>query len=132
MSRRKTRRASIDYLAYLAVRSVVAFAQMLTIEQSCALARGLAWLLYHIDARHRKVGLENLAHAYAGGLSDIERDQIIRGVYRHFCTMLMEILHIPRKIHLTNWRDWVVLQGHVKILDLFLDGDRPLILLTGH
>jgi KDO2-lipid IV(A) lauroyltransferase len=132
MPRRKTRRAWVDYLAYLAVRSLVAFAQMLTIEQSYALARGLAWLLYHVDARHRNVGLDNLKHAYGGGLSDPERDEIVRGVYRHFCTMLMEILHVPRKIRLETWREWVVLVGHVPILEAFMDGDRPLIFLTGH
>jgi KDO2-lipid IV(A) lauroyltransferase len=132
MPRRKTRRAWVDYLAYLAVRCLVAFAQMLTIEQSYELARGLAWVLYHIDARHRKVGLENLQHAYGAKLSEHERDRIVRGVYRHFCMMLIEILHTPRKLHLTNWRDRVQLVGHVPILEAFIDGDRPLIFLTGH
>jgi KDO2-lipid IV(A) lauroyltransferase len=132
MPRRKTRRAWVDYLAYLAVRCLVAVAQMLSIEQSYALARRLAWVLYHVDARHRKVGLENLAHAYGGRLSAHERDQIVRGVYRHFCMMLIEILHAPRKLHLTNWRNWVELVGHVQILEAFIDGDRPLIFLSGH
>jgi KDO2-lipid IV(A) lauroyltransferase len=132
MPRRKTRSAWVDYLAYLAVRCLVALAQMLTIEQSYALARGLAWVFYHIDARHRHVALENLAHAFGGSLSQGERDQIVRGVYRHFCTMLIEILHIPRKIRLATWRDSVVLVGHVPILEAFMDGDRPLIFLTGH
>jgi KDO2-lipid IV(A) lauroyltransferase len=131
MARRKPRRAWVDYLAYLAVRCLVAFAQMLTIEQSYALARSLAWVLYNVDTRHRKVGLENLAHAY-GTLSAHEHDQIVRGVYRHFCTMLIEILHAPRKLHLTNWRDSVVLVGHVPILEAFINADRPLIFLTGH
>ena len=39
MPRHKVRRPWLDYLVYLAVRLVVAFAQMLTIEQSYALAR---------------------------------------------------------------------------------------------
>jgi len=132
MARRKTRRLWLDYLAYLAVRSLVAFAQMLSIEQSYALARCLAWVLYHVDARHRQVGLENLAHAFGDRLSDRERDQIVRGVYRHFCTMLMEILHIPRKLHLTNWRDRVILVGLEPMMDQLLTGNRPVIILTGH
>jgi len=132
MPRSKRRRPWLDYVAYLAVRSLVAFAQMLTIEQSYSLARGLAWVLYHVDERHRKVGLDNLTHAFGDSLSDQERDQIVRGVYRHFCKMLMEILHIPRKLHLTNWRERVVLVGHAPILDKFMDGDRPMIFLTGH
>jgi KDO2-lipid IV(A) lauroyltransferase len=129
---KRPRSRILDYLAYLAVRILVAFAQMLSIEQSYALARGLAWLLYHVDSRHRKVGLENLVHAFGDRFSEQGRDQIIRGVYVHFCTMLMEILHTPRKLHLTNWREWIVLEGLAPIMDQFLTGDRPLIILTGH
>ena len=66
MPRRKSRLPWIDYLVYLAVRLVVvAFAQMLTIEQSYALARFLAWVIYQVDTRHREVGLENLRLALA-------------------------------------------------------------------
>jgi KDO2-lipid IV(A) lauroyltransferase len=132
MPRQKKSRPWLDYLAYLAVRLLVAFAQMLSIGQAYALARFLAWVLYHVDARHRQVGLENLTHAYGDRLNDRERDQIVRGVYRHFCMMLMEILHTPRKIHLTNWRDRVVLVGHAPIMDRLMTGDRPMIFLTGH
>ncbi len=53
MPRSKKRRPWLDYLVYLAVRFVVAFAQMLTIEQSYALARFLAWVIYQVDTRHR-------------------------------------------------------------------------------
>ena len=49
MPRHKIRRPWLDYLVYLAVRLVVAFAQMLTIEQSYALARFLAWVMYQVD-----------------------------------------------------------------------------------
>ena len=45
--------------------------------------------------------------------------------------MIMEILHIPRKIHLTNWRDYVRLVGHEPVLDRLLTGG-PIIFLTGH
>ena len=61
-----------------------------------------------------KVGLENLKHGVRRPISrPAERDQIVRGVYRHFCMMLMEILHMPRKLHLTNWRDHIELVGTV-------------------
>ncbi len=129
---KRPRSRILDYFAYLVVRFLVAFAQMLSIEQSYALARGLAWILYHVDSRHRKVGLENLAHAFGDRFSEQDRDQIIRGVYSHFCTMLMEILHTPRKLHLTNWREWIVLEGLAPIMDHLLTGARPLIILTGH
>jgi KDO2-lipid IV(A) lauroyltransferase len=132
MPRKKSRRPWADYLVYLAVRLVVALAQMLTIEQSYALADFLARVIYHLDARHRRVGHENLARAFGGRLTEDQRDRIIRGVYTHFCRMLMEILHTPRKIHLTNWRDRIELVGHVPIMDRLITGGRPMIFLSGH
>src|SRR5262249_15381865 len=90
MPRQRVRRPWLDYLVYLVVRSLVAFAQMLSIEQSYALARFLGWVLYHADKRHREVGLENLKHAYGEAMPEKERDQVVRGVYCHFCTMLIE------------------------------------------
>src|SRR3954451_14061656 len=131
MPRHKVRRPWLDYLVYLAVRLVVAFAQMLTIEQSYALARGLAWVMYKVDRRHRVVGVENLAAAFGDRYDDQERDRIVRGGYLHFCMMIMEILHIPRKIHLTNWRKYARLVGHEAVLDRLLTGG-PIIFLTGH
>ena len=131
MPRHKIRRPWLDYLVYLAVRLVVAFAQMLTIEQSYALARCLAWLMYKVDVRHREVGIENLKMAFGDQYTEADRDRIVRGVYLHFCMMLMEILHIPRKIHPTNWRQYVELVGHEPILDRLMTGG-PMIMLTGH
>jgi Kdo2-lipid IVA lauroyltransferase/acyltransferase len=132
MPRRKKRRLWVDYLAYLAVRFVVAFAQMLSVEQSYALARFLASVIYHIDKRHRQVGLDNLTQAFGDQYNDLERDQIVRGVYRHFCMMLMEILHTPRRIHLENYRDRIELVGLAPMMDHWITGNRPLIILTGH
>jgi KDO2-lipid IV(A) lauroyltransferase len=128
---RRPRRRSIDYLAYLAVRIVVCVAQALSIEQSYAFARFLAAILYHVDRRHRQVGLDNLEKAFGDRYSEAERDQIVRSVYRHFCTVLMEILHIPRKLHPTTWRNRITLTGHEPVLSHLMAGG-PLILLTGH
>lgn len=132
MSRRRKRTRRGDYLIYLVFRVVVAFAQSLSIEQAYGLARVFAWLAYKVDRRHRAVGLENLAIAFGDRYTAVERDRIVRGVYRHFCMMLMEIMLTPRSFHLTNWRDRVELVGHGPILDHFMTADRPLIFLSGH
>jgi KDO2-lipid IV(A) lauroyltransferase len=132
MARSKKRRLWLDYLAYLAVRFVVAFAQMLSIEQSYALARFLGWIIYKVDSRHRQVGIDNLGRAFGDQFTAAERDQIVRGVYRHFCMMLMEILHTPRKLRLENWRGTIELAGLAPLMDHLISGSSPLIVLTGH
>ena len=131
MPRNKRRRAWLDYLVYLAVRLIVASAQTLTLAQSYALARALAWLMYKVDARHRAVGIENLRVVYGDSLDDAQRDRMVRAVYLHFCMMIMELLHIPRKIHRTNWRQYAELVGHVPVMDRLMSGE-PVIMLTGH
>ncbi|MFO0907741.1 MAG: lysophospholipid acyltransferase family protein [Isosphaeraceae bacterium] len=127
----RPRSRSIDYLVYLAVRWVVAFAQILSVEQSYTLARFMARIFYRLNRRHREVGLENLRLAFGDTYSLAERDQIVRQVYEHFCMMMMEILHIPRKLHPTTWRDRITLVGHEAVLERLIEGG-PLIMLSGH
>lgn len=131
MARKKVQRPWLDYLVYLVVRSLVFTVQSMPIAPSYALARGLAWLMYTVDKRHRLVGLENLRLAYGDAMTEAERDQVVRGVYRHFCMMLMEIFHTPKRIRLENYRKYIQLAGHGPVLDRLITGE-PMILLTGH
>jgi KDO2-lipid IV(A) lauroyltransferase len=128
---KKPRKPALDFAVYLGVRLIVGIAQALSTEQSYALARLIGGVLYRFDRRHRTVGLENLQHAFGDRYNSAQRDAIIRGVYRHFATMLMEILQIPRKMHLETWRRRIVLNGHVPIVGRLLAGG-PVIMVTGH
>lgn len=127
----KKRRPVVDYLVYLAVRLIVGICQAMSVEASYRFADRLAALLYRVDKRHRQVGLDNLRMAFGDEYTEAERDAIIRGVYRHFCRMVMEMLHIPRKLHPETWRERIALVGHEKVVDRLLKGG-PVIMLTGH
>ncbi len=128
---KRPRNLILDDLVYLSVRLVVALAQMLTIEQSYALADALAALIYRVDRRHRLVGIDNLRVAFGDRYDARERDQLVRGVYQHFCRMVIEMLHIPRKLNLYNWRSYITLVGHEPVIERLLRGG-PLVMLTGH
>lgn len=128
---KRARNRVLDYLVYLFARLLVCVLQALSIEQSYAFARVLAALLYRLDKRHREVGMENLRVAFGDRYTEAQRDAIVRGVYLHFCAMLMEIMHIPRKLHPETWRDRITLVGHEAVVDRLLAGG-PMILLTGH
>jgi KDO2-lipid IV(A) lauroyltransferase len=128
---KKRRSPALDYAIYLLVRLIVGIAQALSIEQSYALARVIATVLYRVDRRHRAVGMENLRLAFGDQYDEAARDAIIRGVYRHFSMMLMEILHIPRKLNITTWRHHITLLGHQTLVDRMLEGG-PMIMVTGH
>ncbi len=91
----KPRSRVTDFAVYFAVRVVVCILQALSFRTACKVASGLAWLIYKVDRRHRLVAMDNLRHAFGAG-DAVERDRLVRAVYRHFCTMLLEIIQMPR------------------------------------
>ena len=126
----KPRSQVTDYLVYLAVRFLVCALQALSFEAARTVGRGLAWLAYRIDKRHRLAAGDNLRHAFPGRYADGEIDRLVRSVYRHFCNLLMEIIHLPRMLHPYNWRQFMELADG-KVVDAMLS-DQPTMLVTGH
>jgi KDO2-lipid IV(A) lauroyltransferase len=120
-----------DYLVYLVIRLITGLVQMLSLNLARRLADGLAWLAYHLDRRHRLVARENLRHASPGRYSDAELDELVRSVYRHFCTLLIEILHLPRVLHTNNWRHHLDLSQAPQMVTYILSG-RSVLIVTGH
>jgi KDO2-lipid IV(A) lauroyltransferase len=127
----KSRSPIADYAIYLVVRFGVCLIQMLSWNLARKCANGLAWLVYHIDKRHRRVALENLRQAYPGKYSEPELDRMVREVYRHFCTLLTEIVLVPRKLHVCNHKDHVQLVNSDAMVNALLS-QRPLLIVTGH
>lgn len=126
----KPRSKLVDFAVYLLVRVVVCFLQALSLRAAYRVADFLAWLIYHVDRRHRLVALDNLQHAFGDG-DAAERDRLVRAIYRHFCTMLMEIIFLPRQLHPQNWKQHLTLVNHRSILDAMLT-DRPVLVVSGH
>ena len=125
--------AWLDFLVYLVARLLVCTVQALSLNTARTFATGLARLVYHCDRRHRLVAMENLRLAFPGRYNESELDLLVRSVYRHFCTLLIEIMHLPRKMHPTTWRQYFELdrdRGRV-LVDCLLSG-RPVMLVTGH
>lgn len=127
----KPRSRFLDYVIYLIVRGVVCVIGALSLETACRLADLLAWLIHRVNRRHRSVADENLRHAFAGALTDAQRAQLVRDMYRHFCRLLIEIIHLPRRLHVDNWRRYVDLKDGRQLVGCLL-GDRPLLIVTGH
>jgi KDO2-lipid IV(A) lauroyltransferase len=129
MSKQRSRVA--DYAVYLVVRILVCAIQSLSLAASRRLAGALAWLAYHVDRRHREVALDNLRRAYPGRFGEAQLHHLVRNVYRHFCRMLVEIIHLPRRLHSENWREHIELTGGRTMVECLL-ADRPLLIVTGH
>jgi Kdo2-lipid IVA lauroyltransferase/acyltransferase len=88
-------------------------------------------LAYRLNHRHRNVALENLRHAFGERYTESQREAMVRSVYEHFCRLLIEIIHLPRHLHLTNWRKCVRFKQAGPLVESLLSG-RPLLMVTGH
>ena len=127
----KTRPWAIDYAVYLVVRLIVCLLQMLSYEASMRLAHGLAWLIYQLDRRHRLAAADNLRHAFPDVKDEKQIAALVRATYRHYCGLLMVMLHLPRRFHVHSWKNYLGMTGSRQLVGALLSG-RPLLLVTGH
>jgi KDO2-lipid IV(A) lauroyltransferase len=131
MAKKRSRVA--DYGVYLLVRVGACIIQMLSWSWALKLAEGLAWLAYLLDRRHRLVALDNLGHAFAG-FDGPARDALVRASYRHFLTMAVEMIRLPRVLHRTNLEQYVRFAdpGDRELVRGWMRSRRPRLVLTGH
>ena len=127
----KSRSRFIDYLVYLVVRLFICLIQAMSLDMACNLAGLLAWLLHRLDRRHASVADENLRHAFAGALTEAQRHRLVAEVYQHFCRLLIEMIHLPRRLHIHSWRRYLDLKDGPQLVDRLLS-DRPLLIVTAH
>lgn len=127
----KERSRVVDFAVYVLIRSVVCLLQALSLEKAYAVADGLAWLAYRLDKRHREVARDNLQKSFPGRYAEAELQALVRGVYRHFCRLVVELTHLPRRMHASTWRHYFELTADRRLLESLLSG-RPLMIITGH
>lgn len=123
-------RRILDYLVYVVVRILICIVQATRVETGASIARGLSWLFCDVLRIRRAVVDDNLSHAFPA-ISPAERHQLARQMWEHLFLLVLEVAHTPRKIHETNWRDFVDLVNKVDFVRYLID-DRPLLIVTAH
>jgi KDO2-lipid IV(A) lauroyltransferase len=129
----KRRSPIVDYPVYLVVRTLICLIQALSWDWALALARGLAWLAYHLDRRHRRVAVTNLRHTFPD-LDEAGIDRLVRACYEHFATVAVEMVRLPRVLRADNYKEythWHPENGEA-IGIAWANCGRPLLILTGH
>ena len=119
-----------DYLVYLIVRLFVCTVQALSLETCQRLSRRLAWVACDVLGVRRRVVEENLQRAFPH-LSSVERTGLARRMWEHLFLMVCEIAHAPRKIHDTNWRQYIRFRNQSEMMRL-LWSDQPKVFVAGH
>ncbi len=120
----------LDYLAYLAIRIVMCVIQALPMRTCVGGTRLLARLLGEVVGLRRETIDENIRFAFPE-LTPRERRKMARAMWEHLLLMAVEMAHAPRKIHWTNWRDYITLVRKDYLVDMLLQ-DRPSMLVCGH
>ena len=89
----------------------------------------LAWIVYHLHGRLRRVGERNLSLTLPQ-LSKEKRAELLAAVYRHLGWQLVEFCRMPRYTA-SNTRNWMRTEG----LDHYLAAQakgKGVLVLTGH
>lgn len=120
----------LDPLVYFAVRVFVCIVQSLRIETCETVAEWLAFVAVDVLGVRQRVVDENLKHVFPN-LDASQRKQISREMWRHLALMVCETALVPRKIHRTNWRQHVRIDGRREFVRLLLD-PRPTLIVSGH
>ncbi len=120
----------VDWLVYFAVRTVVCIVQASRLETCATWAKILAWVVYDVARVRRSVVDENLRHAFPEW-DEPQRQAVARDMWRHLFLMVAEVALAPRRIHDTNWRDYVQIEGAKEIVAQLLSR-RATVLVSGH
>ncbi|MBI2823928.1 MAG: lysophospholipid acyltransferase family protein [Planctomycetia bacterium] len=117
-------------LQYLLVRAFICIVQAVRMETCERFADFLATLCTTIIPIRRMLVDDNLRHAFPD-LTEHRRRKLAKRMWKHLFLLVAEVAHAPRKIHETNWRDYVQLRDSALLARMLLD-DRPLLLISGH
>ena len=118
------------YAEYLLLRLLVTFLQIIPMTWCDALAHKFSWLIGDVLRFREKTVRENLSQVFPE-MSDAEQHELTRAMWHHLFLMISEIAQASRKIHDTNWRDYVNIVDKKIMTEYFL-GWRPVMMISGH
>lgn len=126
----KKRNPVLDYLVYVVVRLFVCLVQALPMRLCQQVADGLAVVACDWLRLRGNVVDENLRRAFPE-MTARQRIDLCRRMWRHLVLMVCEIAHLPRKVHDTNWRQFITLPPGGAFNLAHMD-PRPLVIVSGH
>src|SRR3990167_4504770 len=84
-----------ESIVYYLVRALGAFFRLLPAGVALQLARGLGFIGYYCDFKHRRLAYTNLKIAFAKTKSPREIKQVTRRVFQNYAQSFVELLRLP-------------------------------------
>jgi KDO2-lipid IV(A) lauroyltransferase len=127
--KRKQRNLPLDYTGYLALRLLIAFLRLFTIQRNLKSAAWLGRLLYKHYHRGRKRALENLTKSFPDK-SPQWIDATAKRSFEQLAMLAMDVLCMSR-IVTKDWRSYLECKNieHVKWM---LKENRTILMVTAH
>src|ERR1019366_8290428 len=119
----------LEKIEYWLVLAVVRFLGSMPRGSARFFAEGLAWAVYQLFGRLRRVGERNLRLAFPQ-LSAEQRKALLRGTYRHLGWQLVEFCRM-NGYTAQNTQDWIRTEGLEHYLSAQARG-KGVLVLTGH
>jgi KDO2-lipid IV(A) lauroyltransferase len=128
--RKKKGNVVIEGLLYVALRVVVAFLGLFSVESNLRLARFLGRCLWRVYGRGRRRALENLRASFP------DRDSawiesVGRRSFEQIVMLAVDVLYTPHRVCKDNWRQYSTFKNGERCKWLMQEG-RGLLLVSGH
>ncbi|MFG0260980.1 MAG: lysophospholipid acyltransferase family protein [Novipirellula sp. JB048] len=120
----------IDFAAYSVVRLLVAVIQTLPLDKGKSFATGVAWLAAGPLKIRRAATEANLCRVFPDA-DPQARAALSQAMWQHLILMVCEIAWAQRRLHLTNWSDYLTFRDNRLMLKALLS-KRPMVGVTGH
>jgi KDO2-lipid IV(A) lauroyltransferase len=120
----------MNFAQYFGARFTAMMLGLFPVNANLKTARDIGSLLYRIDKKHRKRGLENLRASFPEK-PQAELEDIAERSMQHFISLVMDILFTTRMVNLETWYRHARLCNMAEALKVLLRG-RGAIVLTGH
>jgi KDO2-lipid IV(A) lauroyltransferase len=116
-------------LEELLVRGIAAVVGLMPMRMVRSTGHAIGWMAYHLDRFHRRIALENLAHAFPSRTTK-ELDVIARAMFAHFGAVLLELLKFGT-LSEAEMERLVDIEGGERVTQAYQQG-RGVLLFTGH
>jgi KDO2-lipid IV(A) lauroyltransferase len=120
----------LQFIAYFLLRVFICVLQSLRLETCQYVSGGLAWLCCDVLRVRGKIVEENLTLSFPEMTPEARHD-LARAMWRHLFLFVAEVGLAPRKVHETNWREYLRFHRGEELCRVLLD-DRPVLLISAH
>ncbi|OYP29434.1 lysophospholipid acyltransferase family protein [Rhodopirellula sp. MGV] len=118
------------FSSYLLVRCFVAIVQAMPLDMGDSMCRCLAFVACRVFRIRQRTTRENLSQVFPDA-SEAELRVLELAMWHSLMLMICEIAWAGRRLHLTNWTQYVRFRNHQQILRGCLSR-RPAVMVSGH